>query len=112
MTGDRASATARLSLRIGITGGERGEQHGERCKVFGSLGNGSDERGAEGGFAVEEHLSLVGEVPEERAFGDPRTLGDLRGRGRVVAPLQVQLERGLLQPAPRVLHHFWACRQS
>jgi hypothetical protein len=97
--------------------GERGQQHGKRGEVFGGLGNGGDERGAEGGFAVEEHLPLVGEVPEERALGDPCAFGNLRGRGRVVASLQVQLERGLLQPAPRVLttpghvvHHSALCQ--
>ena len=37
--------------------------------------------------STEENLPLVGEVPEESAFGQPRPDGDLRGGGLVESPL-------------------------
>ena len=39
------------------------------------------------GRSTEEHLSLVGEVPEERALGQPCSSGDLGGCGLVESPL-------------------------
>ena len=37
--------------------------------------------------STEEHLSFVGEVPEERALGQPRSRRDLGGGGLVEPPL-------------------------
>jgi hypothetical protein len=41
----------------------------------------------EKGRSTEEHFSLIGEVPEEGALGQPRSSGDLRGCGLVESPL-------------------------
>ena len=41
----------------------------------------------EEGRPTEEHFSLVGEVPEEGALGQPGSGGDLGGRGLVESPL-------------------------
>ena len=52
--------------------------------------------------ALEQHLALVREVPEERPLRDPGPLGDLRHGGPVVTALDVELHRGALEPAPCV----------
>ena len=57
---------------------------------------------AQDGRPPEEHLALVGEVPEEGALGQPGALGDLRGGGLVEAAFGEQCERGLLQTASAV----------
>ena len=49
--------------------------------------------------AREQHLALVGEVPEERPLREPRPLGDLRDRGLLEPALAVELHRRLLEPA-------------
>ena len=56
----------------------------------------------EEGRSTEEHLSLVGEVPEEGALGQPGSGGDLGGGGLVESPLRVQGERRFLQPPATV----------
>src|ERR1039458_9634220 len=43
----------------------------------------------------KQHLTLVGEVPEERASGQPGMFCDIRRRHVLVAAFQVQVERGL-----------------
>jgi len=52
--------------------------------------------------AGEQHFALVGVVPEERPFGEPGTLGNVRNGGGVVAAFAVQLDRRLCQPSARV----------
>ena len=56
----------------------------------------------EEGRPAEEHLPLVGEVPEEGALGQPGSVGDLGGRGLVESPLGVQGQSRLLQPPAAV----------
>ncbi len=56
----------------------------------------------EEGRPTEEHLSLVGEVPEEGALGHPGLGGDLGGCGLVEPPLRVQRQSRFLQPPPTV----------
>ena len=52
--------------------------------------------------AREQHLALVGEVPEERSLREPGPLGDLRDRGLLEASLAVERERCLGEPAAAV----------
>jgi len=53
-------------------------------------------------LAAEQDLPLVGEVPEERALGQPGAVRDFgHGRG-VEAVLGEQGERGTLEALPRV----------
>ena len=52
--------------------------------------------------AGEQHLPLVAEVAEERACGEPGTLGDLGDGGLLVPALDVELHRRLPEPAPGV----------
>ena len=54
------------------------------------------------GRTPEQHLALVREVPEERALGQPGTLGDLGNGGGLESTLAVERERGLLEPAAAV----------
>jgi hypothetical protein len=58
-------------------------------------------------LAAEEDLALVGEVAEEGPLGEAGAGGDVPGRGLVVAALQVQLERGLLQQPPHFIPVPW-----
>jgi hypothetical protein len=58
-------------------------------------------------LASEEDLTLVGEVAEEGPLGEAGAGGDVPGRGLVVAALQIQLERGLLQPQPHFIPVPW-----
>ena len=55
----------------------------------------------QGLLAVEEHLTLVGEVAEERALGEADGLGDLGGRRLFVATGGEQFEGGVLEPLAR-----------
>jgi DNA-binding transcriptional LysR family regulator len=61
-----------------------------------------DEPVLEHARAVEQHLALVGEVPEEGPLGEARAPGDLRDRRLVVPALAVELKGGQLQAAVRV----------
>jgi hypothetical protein len=47
-------------------------------------------------FAPKHHLAFVGEVPEECALGQPRSLSDLGHCGPVETLLAVELQRRLL----------------
>jgi hypothetical protein len=53
-------------------------------------------------LAGEEHLALVGVVPEEGAGGEPGPLRDLRDGRRREALLGEELESGVFEPFPRV----------
>ena len=50
----------------------------------------------------EQHLPLVGEVPEECSLRQARPLGDLRNRGLVEPALGVELQGRLLEAAARI----------
>ena len=64
--------------------------------------DGADQELLQHACAREQHLALIGEVPEERPLGEPRPLGDLRHRGLLEPALDVELKRRLLQTATRV----------
>ena len=72
------------------------------------IGDRVDEQLLQRAGAAEQHLALVGEVPEERPLGQPGALGDLSDGRLVEAALAVQLHRRLLEPPARVwlpAHH-------
>jgi hypothetical protein len=52
--------------------------------------------------ATEDHLALVGEMPEERSRREARPSGDLRNRRCLKPLLGEQLERRSLESAARV----------
>lgn len=90
---------------------EGAQQNTERLQAVGGVGDLLDQRGAQVGFAVEEHLTLVREVPEERALVDACSGGDL-GRGGPVEPaLPVQLQSRLLKAAARFCSASWHPRR-
>ena len=70
-------------------GGRRGLQRGDQA-VLQRLRPG------------EQHLALVGEVPEERPRGQSGPVGDLGHGGLLVPALDVQLHRCLAEPTARV----------
>ena len=74
----------------------------DRRKAIGRLGDRADEQVLQRARAREQHLALVGEVPEERSLGQPGPLGDLGDRGLLEPALAVELQRRLLEPAARV----------
>ena len=91
---------ALLEQRAG--GFERGGDGVDRRGGVGAPATALTESSCSVARAAEQHLALVGEVPEERALGQPGALGDL-GDGGVLEPtLAVERERGLLEPAPAV----------
>src|SRR4029077_3043428 len=66
----------------------------ERGIVDRSAGHGPDEQLEQLGLAEEEHLSLVGEVPEERAFGEPRAFRDVCDGRLLEAALEEEVHSG------------------
>ena len=74
----------------------------DRRQVRGGVHRRRDEELLQHGGTGEENLALVGVVPEERALRQPGPLGDLRHRGLVEPPLDVELHGRLLEPAPCV----------
>jgi hypothetical protein len=90
------------------------ERRHHRCRALQARADGL-ERGGVGGcrrdplgqqFAEcrlpgDQQLTLVGEVPEERALGDARALRDLGDGRRVVALLGEQVDGGHDHPLPR-----------
>jgi len=66
------------------------------------VGDRSDEQLLQCNGSVEQHLALVGEVPEERALGQSGAPSDLRDRGVVVPALAVQRHRCLGEPSTGV----------
>jgi hypothetical protein len=52
--------------------------------------------------APKQHLTLVGEVPEEGSLRESRPLGDLRNCSLFESALDEELQRRLLQPPARI----------
>ncbi len=78
-------------------GGVQTAGHGiERRGSFGCSDDPRHDPLPEKGGPAKEHLSLVREVPEERALGDPGSLCDFGGRRLVKPSLGVESEGGLL----------------
>ena len=83
----------------GLEGG--GDRVDRRCGIR-RAGDGAHQELLQCARAPEQHLALVGEVPEERSLGHPARCGDL-GNGGVLEPaLAVEGEGGLFEPAPAV----------
>ena len=98
----RCRGSSRRSWSSGAGGLEARGDRVDRRHGLGRVGDRAHEELLQRARAREQHLALVGEVPEERALGEPRPLGDLRHRGLLEPALAVELERRLLEPAARV----------
>ena len=88
----RGSENGRLFSRFRAGFPEGAQQYLERLQALGRFGHRLHQRRAQVGFAVEEHLALVREVPEEGALVDAGPGGDLRRRGLVEPAFPVQLQ--------------------
>ena len=76
----------------------------ERGELRGRVGEGLDHPRGQLLLAREEHLALVGEVPEEGPFGDSGPGRDLRDGGLLEAALGEELEGRALQATLRSRH--------
>ena len=117
--GQRGELVALALLELGVGGDDALASAGERAALsqeraddveaggdrvdrgggLGRAGNALREPRLELIRAGEEDLALVGEMPEERALGQPGTVGDLGDGGLLKAALVLQLEGRLGQPA-------------
>lgn len=84
-----AVVTTLIAARRVLVFGERGAVR--------RIGDGAHHEFLEGVGASEQYLALVGEVPKERALGEPRSLSDLRHGGLVEPVLTVELQGCLLE---------------
>jgi hypothetical protein len=74
--------------------------HGvERTVPRGRPGHAGHDALLEKGRSTEEDFPLVGEEPEEGAFGQAGPGGDLSGGGLVESPLRVESESRFLEPS-------------
>jgi len=97
--GPEIALVGRESHRGGVEGcGDRLQWRGRT----GCAGDPVREEPAQRVLAGDQHLSLVGEVPEEGALGQSGSLGDLDNGGVVVALLGEQVECGAHQALPCV----------
>jgi hypothetical protein len=103
---DGEQAGSELAAVVGEGGGEGAEGRGDGLDRRGLAGRRGDRVGQDPAVHVlarEQHLPLVGEVPEEGHLGQSAgSLGDLVDGGGVIALLGEQVECGAHQPFPRV----------
>ena len=102
---DGVALAGQVPAELAEHGGGGGEPTGdgvEGAVLRGRPGHAGHDPLLEEGRSTEEHLSLVGEVPEEGALGQPGPGGDLGGRGLVESPLRVQSQSRFLQPPATV----------